>query len=226
MFNPDPKHITPKKEKRNGITHRVKEYKCVICKETYEKSTANTKRKWCDKDSCLNAYAKKVVEANRKRQEALKRKKDAEVRESLKSLSAWLNDLQKVINQIVHQLDKDLPCIARPNTRGKMNAGHYYSVGSAPNLRFHMWNIHKQSEQSNSHFSGDTHMYRMGLKIRYGEDKLNEIESLHSKYPSLNLTIDEIKNDFLPKARMILRELKKGALMTRDEINAEIGIYI
>ncbi len=39
-------------------------------------------------------------------------------------------------------------------------------------------------------------------------------------------TISNIQGKYLPAARAIVRELKKGVTFTRDQVNDLIGIYI
>ncbi len=65
------------------------------------------------------------------------------------------------------------------------HAGHFYSVGSHPGMRFNIQNIHGQSIHSNMWQSGDLHKYRKGLIERHGQaymDELDELEIIYKQY--------------------------------------------
>jgi hypothetical protein len=72
-----------------------------------------------------------------------------------------------------------------------MNAGHYMSVGSTPELRFNEDNVHKQCERCNSYFSGNLVNYRRELINRIGVERVEFLE--RKDHEPLKLTIDEIK---------------------------------
>lgn len=199
---------------------KKRKYKCWVCGTYYERDITLTYIRWCSRE-CRFEYCFPKAKKNLNKSRTQKKKKQ---REELKTLSEWKADLQRLINWIVRKIDEDKPCIARPNSNGLMTAGHLYSVGSYPALRYHLWNIHKQSTHSNSHLSGDTSAYRQGIIIRYGESKLEYIDSLRAKYPVLKLSIPEIK-DKIVMAKHIKSRLNKGEIITRDEINNELSIY-
>lgn len=199
---------------------KKRKYKCWVCGTYYERDITLTYIRWCSRE-CRFEYCFPKAKKNLNKSRTQKKKKQ---REELKTLSEWKADLQRLINWIVRKIDEDKPCIARPNSNGLMTAGHLYSVGSYPALRYHLWNIHKQSTHSNSHLSGDTLAYRNGIEIRYGKDRLERINALPSHYPVLKLTKDEIKSK-INLAKHIKKRLEKGEVMTRDRINNYLGIY-
>jgi hypothetical protein len=166
----------------------------------------------------------------RERNEKKEWRKEKKVRkEKLKTLSEWKNDLQKVINAIVRVIDYGQPCIATGNYEGKMNAGHYLSVGSNDTLRFHLDNIHIQSEHSNQYKGGDTIRYQDGIVKVYGKEYLDFMDNLKA-HPPIKLTVLEVKN-LISKARHIKKGLEfeeltpKQRISKRLEINLELGIY-
>lgn len=61
------------------------------------------------------------------------------------------------------------------------HAGHCFSVGSTPGLRFNIMNIHGQAHYSNTHKHGDFVNYRIGLINRHGEGYFNELSRLKIK---------------------------------------------
>lgn len=159
------------------------------------------------------------------------RKENIAAKNEIKTSTEWKADLQQVINKIVRLIDKGRPCIATGNYQGKMNAGHYISVKANPTIRFHLDNIHIQSEHSNSWKGGDTLRYQKGIIDIYGFAYLEYMNSLQST-PEIHITIDEIKVA-IKKARAIARDLEKLGLeystnnrvLMRKKFNQQIGIY-
>jgi len=137
----------------------------------------------CYPDFILNTDAgrlimqKSIIKAKVK-VKAESKQRDAKTRESLKTLSDWKRSLQTEINTIVRLIDNGYPCIATGRNTGKRNAGHYISVGSNDTIRFHLENIWVQSEESNTHQSGDTIKYQQGiidlLKKHFARNPLKE----------------------------------------------------
>jgi hypothetical protein len=90
--------------------------------------------------------------------------------------------------------DKDLPCISC-GTRASVQyaAGHFYSVGSYPNLRFNEDNVHKQcNRKCNMALSGNLLAYRERLIDRIGIDRFNQLDAI--KHVPVHYTIDDVKN--------------------------------
>jgi hypothetical protein len=139
--------------------------------------------------------------------------------------------VQPIFNEIARLIDYGQPCIATGKFGGKLNGGHFHSVGSNRTLAFHLHNIHLQSEHSNSYKGGDNNRYREGLVREYGQKYADYVDSLKSIQPIKLSKSDliEIKNI----ATVIKNELKNNpVVMTaqerieiRDEINKRIGIY-
>lgn len=133
--------------------------------------------------------------------------------------------LQIAINKIARLLDADLPCLARPFEYSQnYDAGHIFSVGAHPALRYHLWNIHKQSVKSNKYLGGEQILMLQGIEQRYGEEIREYIEKLPQKIPTLKLSIEE-KKEALKKANKIIRDIESGEKFTRNEINEILGIY-
>ena len=153
------------------------------------------------------------------------------IKESLKTLSDYKEDLQVKINLIVRLIDRGYPCIATDSFDGKMNAGHYMSVGSNPTIRFHLENIWLQSVHSNKWKAGDTLRYQQGIIKNFGSEYLDYLNSLQ-QIPPIRLTIEDIKQ-VLPICNDIIKELKRmdfivpkmDRIELRKEANKLIGIY-
>ena len=61
-------------------------------------------------------------------------------------------------------------------------AGHRYSVGSFPGMRFMINNIHGQEISCNHFKSGNIDAFDRGIKLRHGEEYLNKLKSDAERY--------------------------------------------
>lgn len=120
----------------------------------------------------------------------VERRADRAKRESLKKRSDWLREAQAAFNTFIRTQDALRGCISCGTNNGKMNAGHYRSVGANPELRFEPLNVHKQCERCNTHLHGNLLGYRAGLKGRIGEDMLDWLEGPH---PAKHYSIDDLR---------------------------------
>ena len=210
---------------------KPKKPQCAICKKVFNK--INELHQVCSVP-CSEVFAKKntarLEKESKKLAKAakiLQNKKDRRDRIELRSIGGWEKILQVEVNWIVRNIDKGYPCICHPNRyQFKPNAGHYFSRGSWPSLKFNFHNIHLQSVGSNQHKGGEPILFRRGLEARYGVDYFNnKVDTLTSMYPILKLTKFEIKETFLPRAKVIVSLIKKGETFDRDQLNDMLGIY-
>jgi len=155
--------------------------KCKICRQPF--TASNSLTPVCSSYDCRVSYTLKVAEKNKATRER-KEKKDhrewkAKTKEKLMTLSDYIQICQKVFNTYIRMRDKDKACISsgRP-LKGKYDAGHYYSTGAYPNLRFNEDNVHGQTVHDNRDLHGNLIAYREGLIARIGVDRFNELESL------------------------------------------------
>jgi len=125
----------------------------------------------------------------------------------LKSRATWAREAQAAFNAWIRLRDADLPCIScGRHHQGQWHAGHYRSVGAAPELRFDVLNVHKQCAPCNTHLSGNITKYRAGLIDRMG---VHVVEYLEGPHMLIGFDIDdfkEIKRFYASKAR----ELRKA----------------
>lgn len=113
-------------------------------------------------------------------------------KDKLKTHSEWLKDLQKVFNQYIRLRDKNKSCIScGASLTGKFDAGHYFTVGAYPNLRFNEDNVHGQCVHCNQHRHGNVAEYSLSLPLRIGMKRFEQLLEERSK-PS-DLTIEDIK---------------------------------
>jgi uncharacterized protein with PIN domain len=114
------------------------------------------------------------------------------MRERTKSISSWRRDLQQVFNQYIRLRDANKGCIScgKP-LKEKYDAGHFYSVGSYPNLRFHESNCFGQCVECNQHKHGNLLEYRERILDRITYEQLEEL--LAKKDLPLRLSLPEIQ---------------------------------
>jgi len=182
---------------------------CKICKAKY---TPTKPLQMVCGGLCAIEYSKihlpkvKMTEANQKRKENKAKLKE------LENLSYWKKILQAQVNLIVRLIDKGCNCISsnRPY-REDDQAGHMYSVGSTPALRFNLLNLWSQSIRDNMHNSGNLLNYReMVVKLNI----IDLIEEQRLKYPTLKVSIEEIK-EAIQNAKSVILELK---MLNQEEI--------
>lgn len=224
------KPFKQKKEKTNR-------YKCSICGDYYRMTPkqyqlkgsvhSGALKRSCEKEECKrqSILNKAMKQVEKDREERKKKQKDKDQVERHKLGVAKSDTLQTYINQIVKLLDEGQPCLARPNDfNTKMEAGHVFPrSNSAMGIRYNVWNIHMQGNYSN-HGQRDDALMREGLVKRHGISRLEYLYEMKKKYPVLK-EIDFDRQKAMDNARVIIKELKKGLRLTRDEINERIGIY-
>ena len=116
------------------------------------------------------------------------------------------SDLQQVFNQFIRLRDKGKPCIScNKPLQGKYDAGHYYSVGSYPNLRFHEVNVHGQCVECNQHKHGNLIEYGIRIESRIGKSQVAEL--MDQRKSNLKLTRDEII-DLIKHYKQLVKQLK------------------
>ncbi len=127
--------------------------------------------------------------------------------EAIKPRAKWLAEAQQAFNAWIRLRDEKLGCISCGATTGKMNAGHYLSVGARPELRFDPQNVSKQCERCNTYLHGNLIAYRAELIRRQGQGAVDRLEGHHGP---LKLSVDElraIRDDYRAKTKA----LTKGA---------------
>jgi len=113
---------------------------------------------------------------------------------------------QKAFNAFIRKRDESKGCIScgttKPNRR--YDAGHYFSIGAYPELRFNEDNCHKQCHwDCNIQRSGNIAAYRLELIRRIGHQR---VEALETNQERLKLTIEDLK-EITRKYKAKLKEL-------------------
>ena len=177
--------------------------RCKVCSTVYQPHSMS---QICCSPPCGIAYAQAQRVKKTKKEEAADRKATKEKRERLKTRSDHLKDLQRDFNRFIVQRDAARPCIScGRHHEGRYHAGHFYSVGSRPELRFDEDNVHKQCAVCNLFLHGNLLEYRRALREHIGVERLDALECAR---PPLKLSTEEIR-ELAATYRAKTRELKK-----------------
>jgi hypothetical protein len=169
-----------------------------VCKSKFEAKYSSLQLVCSAK--CAYEYGRKQVE--KKNKEAKK-----EAKEKLLTHKDYLKMLQVVFNNYIRLRDKDKPCISCDKPlKDKYDAGHYFSVGGYPNVRFDEFNVWAQCVYCNQHKRGAIHEYTQGLIKRIGETEFNLLRERAYQMP-LKLSILEIKEK-IKYYKLKIKELK------------------
>jgi len=77
-------------------------------------------------------------------------------------------------NRFIRERDKDCGCIS---CGGKVKqAGHFYSAGQYPELRYNEDNVHGQCVHCNYFLSGNLNEYRKRLEEKVGKERLEKLD--------------------------------------------------
>jgi len=179
--------------------------KCKVCEDYYmpSKSTQSV----CSPECAVKLAATKREKASKVTQMAEK-KADRAKREKLKSRADWAREAQTAFNAFIRARDHGQPCIScGRHHEGQNHAGHYRSVGAAPELRFIELNVHKQCAPCNTHKSGNIGAYRPRLIKKIGIEAVQWIEGPHQpKHYSIE-DLKEIKAKYTEAARMLKKKI-------------------
>jgi hypothetical protein len=184
--------VAARATKGAAVNAVIKPKKCRACNRPF---TPRLTTQMCCSASCAISYSRAWGE--KRQSQAMKRVAAAEKRErriALKTRKDWVREAQAVFNAWVRERDHLQPCISCGShvPDGYWDAGHYRSVGAAPELRFEPLNCHKQCKSCNGttiHKRGYTHplerqlsvrdRYRANLIERIGLQQVEWLESYH-----------------------------------------------
>ena len=154
---------------------------CKICKVKFD--PVRPLQMVCS-PNCAFEYSKQLrVKSDRAIKQVTKLK--------LKTKSEWFKEAQVIFNKFIRLRDKNEPCIScNRHHKGQYHAGHYRTVGAAPELRFNELNCHKQCSSCNNYLSGNLLEYRKNLIKKIG---LELVEWLEGKHEPQHYSVNEIK---------------------------------
>jgi len=160
-----------------------KVHKCKVCKEGYTKKA--TTQVVCSFPCSLVYAAKKREKKERQERQEWNREKKKRT-DAMKTAKDYHKELQPIFNTFIRKRDELQPCIScttiLDSKKAKYDAGHYFSVGAYPELRYEERNVHGQCVECNQHLRSNTHEYRPKLIAKIGQEQLNELEAKRN-YP-------------------------------------------
>nr|WP_319265400.1 recombination protein NinG [uncultured Draconibacterium sp.] len=126
----------------------------------------------------------------------------------------------KVVNPYIRKRDKDVydnHCISC-NTGRIEEAGHFYSVGSTPEMRFMPEDIHGQCHHCNSLLGSNPKGYNKGLIARHGQRYVHELHKLHAECQKSNTKL--LRNEIIEIANTYkFLSKEKIWVFTSEEFN-------
>ena len=160
------------------------------------------------KDKKAKLKAKADERAAKRERKRLKDRKDG-----VKKPAEWAHEAQTSFNRWIRLRDHNLPCISCGTASQTIQyaAGHYFSVGSTPELRYEPLNVHRQcNKKCNCEESGNLLHYRAGLIKKIGQEKVDWLEGKHE---AQHYTIDDfkaIKAKYNKLANELQKKIDKG----------------
>ena len=187
--------------------------KCRLCRNELPKvseSTIYQKAGFCAVECLVQQIQDKAILRQRREQSANDKSARADhrkARERIKTRSDWLKEAQAAVNAYVRERDSHLPCVSCGRFHdGQYHAGHYRSVGSAPELRFCTLQIWRQCAPCNNHLSGNLINYRIELINRIGPEVLAWVEGPHQPKKYTIEDLKAIKTEYRDKLKNLKSE--------------------
>ena len=168
-----------------NTNRNIKQKKCRYCETLfYPIRTTAIVCSW----ECANLLAKEKSE-KKKAKEWKDRK--SKMKEGLLTKSDYTKILQQLVNRYVRQTDGNFCISCNKEVQGKIDAGHMFSVGNYPSVRFDLRNINSQCIRCNQYNGGSLLEYRKYLIEKIG---LKEFEDLEEKaHQNRQFSIPELK---------------------------------
>lgn len=144
--------------------------KCKICKQKFEPKWFN--QKYCMvNDECIKHFAEqtKLKAWNEKKKK---------IKNDLLTKGDYIKILQQLVNKHVRQRDGNFCISCNKEVKGKIDAGHMYSVGNYPSVRFDERNINSQCIRCNQYNGGSIIEYRKHLINKIGLKEFEDLDKL------------------------------------------------
>jgi hypothetical protein len=108
-------------------------------------------------------------------------------------LPKLLEKAQVKFNAYIRERDEGKGCICCGGKHySEIQAGHFYSAGHYPNLRFNEDNVHGQSKSCNYFKSGNLNEYRKNLIERIGLERVERLDFHAAWYKNHGFKWDRI----------------------------------
>jgi len=189
--------------KERLLKEKTRKCKYVNCKQSFVKNPSKSIDYCCSVD----CYYKHAIWLKEQKEQKEIKEKHKEYREKTKTNSDYIKITQQVFNKYIRLRDQQKPCIScDAELTGKYDAGHYFSCGAYPNLRFHEHNVFGQCVACNQHKHGNIHEYRIRLLDRIGAANMEELKQLRNQ--PRKYTTEELK-ELISVYKQKTKELSK-----------------
>jgi len=106
-----------------------------------------------------------------------------------------INKARPIFQKWIRNRDKDSPCIScRTSFSDEWAGGHYLKAELYTGVIFNELNVNKQCLKCNKYLGGNEAKYRIALVELYGEQKIEELESIANQTKTYRYTDDELKS--------------------------------
>ena len=158
---------------------------------------------------CSPTCAARKARADRQSQEKAERALTRKRREAIKTIADRIAEAQAACNAYIRARDAGKPCICcgKPmepqKAGGSMDAGHFRSRSSAPQLRFDEDNIFGQRKNCNRPGGTTYAAFRAGVVERIGEERTAAVEAANHSHKWTHDELIEIRARFIGKRKAL-----------------------
>lgn len=190
------------------LAKKPKPKKCPICAAMFVRTRAI--QPCCLSLECQIEYSARLSIKRKAAAEKLDRIDTRQRKEKLKSKSEVAKEVQVLCNRYVRERDLKAGhgCIScGTQSTPRWDAGHFRSVGSAPNLRFdHERNIHLQCAKCNTFLAGNLMRYGNFLPYRIGKEAFDALLSDNEPKHYTIEDLRQLKEVFKEKIRNLQKD--------------------
>ena len=159
------------------------------CREKFEQK--KFLQKYCDKKECQIEERTQMALKNLEGIKKQKKKDLAVKKKDMLTKSDYIKILQQLVNRFVRNRDGNYCISCDAPINGKVDAGHLFSVGNYPSVRFDLRNINSQCIRCNQFNGGSILEYRENLIKKIGQEQFDELDKL--AHQNRIFDIEEIK---------------------------------
>ena len=168
--------------------NNIQTYKPKKCKNCLELFTPYRSLQMVCSAKCSFEYA--IKQKEKKEQKDWKERKKV-MKKDMLTKSDYIKILQQLVNRFVRQRDGNYCISCDAPINGKVDAGHLFSVGNYPSVRFDLRNINSQCIKCNQFNGGSILEYRENLIKKIGQKEFDELDKL--AHQNRMFDIEEIK---------------------------------
>jgi len=163
--------------------------RCKNCREKFEQK--QFLQKYCDKKECQIEERTQLALKNLEGIKKQKKKDLAVKKKDMLTKSDYIKILQQLVNRFVRNRDGNYCISCDAPINGKVDAGHLFSVGNYPSVRFDLRNINSQCIRCNQFNGGSILEYRENLIKKIGQKEFDDLDKL--AHQNRIFDIEEIK---------------------------------